>query len=187
MNEDVAMVLEMADGSMKSAISHLIKELVKIRAGKASPAMLEGILVEYYGAQTPLNQLSNVTAPDARTLSIQPFDKSALQNIEKAIMMANLGLNPQNNGEVILINVPQLTEERRRDLVKQAKSEGEHAKVSIRNARKEANDEVKKLEKDEISEDEAKDATAEVQKLTDGYSKKVDDLLATKESEIMTI
>ncbi len=187
MDEEVKMVLDMAEESMSAAIEHLNKGLVKIRAGKAHQSMLDGIYVEYYGAQTPLNQVSNVNALDARTLSIQPFDKSALENIEKAIMAANIGLNPQNNGELIMINVPQLTEERRKSLVKQAKAEGEHAKVSIRNARKEANDEIKKLEKETISEDLAKMAEEDIQKLTDSFSQKVDNMMAEKEKDIMTV
>lgn len=185
--EEVDMILDMAKESMDGAIDHLIKELGKIRAGKAHPSMLDGVYVDYYGTNTPLNQVSNINTPDARTISIQPWEKAMLEPIEKAIMMANLGLNPQNNGELIMINVPPLTEERRRDLVKQTKAEGEHAKVSIRNARKEANDEIKKLQKDAISDDLAKDAEDRVQKLTDSYGSKVDSYLSTKESDIMTV
>lgn len=185
--EEVNMILEMADDAMKAAIEHLRKELLKIRAGKAHPTMLDGIFVDYYGSKSPLNQVSNVNTPDARTISIQPWEKSMLEPIEKAIMMANLGLNPQNNGEIIMINVPPLTEERRKNLVKQSKTEGEHAKVSVRNARKEANDEIKKLQKDTISEDLAKDSEDRVQKLTDKYIQMVDELLAVKEKDIMTV
>jgi ribosome recycling factor len=185
--EEVNMILEMADDAMKSAIDHLRKELLKIRAGKAHPTMLDGIFVDYYGSKSPLNQVSNVNTPDARTISIQPWEKSMLEPIEKAIMMANLGLNPQNNGEIIMINVPPLTEERRKNLVKQSKTEGEHAKVSVRNARKEANDEIKKLQKDALSEDLAKDAEERVQKLTDKYIQTVDELLSVKEKDIMTV
>jgi ribosome recycling factor len=186
--EEIEMILDMARDAMDAAIQHLTKELVKIRAGKAHPSMLDGIFVDYYGANTPLNQVSNVNTPDARTISVQPWEKAMLEKIEKAIMMANIGLNPQNNGELIMISVPPLTEERRRTLVKQTKSEGEHAKVSIRNARKEANDEIKKLQKDaEISEDAAKAAEDRVQKLTDSFSHKVDDHLAAKEKDIMTV
>ncbi len=185
--EEINMVLEMAEDGMKSSIDHLIKELSKIRAGKAHPSMLDGIMVDYYGSQTPLNQVSNVNTPDARTISIQPWEKAMLEPIEKAIMMANLGLNPQNNGELIMINVPPLTEERRKNLVKQTKTEGEHARVSIRNARKEANDEIKKLQKEAISDDLAKDAEDKVQKLTDKYTQSVEDLLAKKEKDIMTV
>jgi ribosome recycling factor len=185
--EEIKMILEMAEDGMKSSIDHLQKELAKIRAGKAHPSMMDGVMVDYYGSQTPLNQVSNVNTPDARTISIQPWEKSMLEPIEKAIMMANLGLNPQNNGELIMINVPPLTEERRRNLVKQTKTEGEHARVSIRNARKEANDEIKRLQKDSISDDLAKDAEDKVQKLTDKYNQSVEDLLERKEKDIMTV
>lgn len=181
------MVFEMAKESMASSVSHLANELVKIRAGKATPSMLEGVKVEYYGALTPLNQVSNVNTPDGRTLTVQPFEKGILEDIEKAIINANLGLNPQNNGDIIIINVPTLTEERRRDLLKKAKAEGEDAKVSIRNARKEANDEIKKLEKDGLAEDLAKDAEEEIQKLTNTFSAKVDQLIDEKEKDIMTV
>lgn len=181
------MILDMAEDAMKSSIEHLQKELGKIRAGKAHPSMLEGIMVDYYGSQTPLSQVSNVNTPDARTISIQPWEKTMLEPIEKAIMMANLGLNPQNNGELIMINVPPLTEERRRDLVKQTKTEGEHARVSIRTARKDANDEIKRLQKDAISEDLAKDAEDKVQKLTDKHTQMVEEFLIKKEADIMKV
>ena len=185
--EEINMVLDMAKESMSAAIEHLIKELGKIRAGRASSRMLDGVYVDYYGSQTPLNQVSNINTPDGRTISIQPWEKAMLEPIEKAIMVANLGLNPQNNGELIMINIPPLTEERRKALVKQTKAEGEHAKVSIRNARKEANDEIKAMKEDAISDDLAKDAEEKVQKLTDTYTKKVDDLLEVKEKDIMTV
>lgn len=181
------MIHEEAEASMKKAVSHLEDELLKIRAGKASPAMLEGVKVDYYGSLTPLNQVANVNTPDARTISVQPWEKKMLETIEKAIMNANLGLNPQNNGELIMINVPPLTEERRKDLVKRAKAEGEHAKVSVRTARKDANDEIKKLEKDGLSEDLAKDAEAEVQSLTDSYNTRIENEVGRKEKDIMTI
>lgn len=181
------MIHEEAAASMKKAVGHLEDELLKIRAGKASPAMLEGVKVDYYGSLTPLNQVANVNTPDPRTISVQPWEKKMLETIEKAIMNANLGLNPQNNGELIMINVPPLTEERRKDLVKRAKAEGEHAKVSVRTARKDANDEIKKLEKDGLSEDLAKDAEAEVQKLTDDFNTKIDNEVGRKEKDIMTI
>ena len=187
MDEMLQMIKEEAEGAMKKAVTHLEDELVKIRAGKASPAMLDGIKVDYYGSQTPLNQVSNINTPDPRTISVQPWEKAMIEPIEKAIMMANLGLNPQNNGDLIMINVPPLTEERRRDLVKRAKAEGEHAKVSIRNARKEANDEIKKLQKDGMSEDMAKDAESEIQRLTDHFSTKVDNEVERKEKDIMVI
>ena len=185
--EEIEMIYDMAKESMESALDHLHKELLKIRAGKASASMLEGVFVDYYGTNTPLNQVSNINTPDARTISIQPWEKPMLPIIEKAIMVANLGLNPQNNGELIMINVPALTEERRLNLVKQTKAEGEHARVSIRNARKEANDEIKKLQKDAISDDLAKDSEDRIQKLTDSYGKTVDSSLEVKEKDIMTV
>jgi ribosome recycling factor len=169
---------------MSNAITHLEKELISIRAGKATPAMLSTVMVDYYGSQTPLAQVANVNTPDARTLSIQPWEKNMLQEIEKAIQIANLGLNPMNNGDLIMINVPPLTEERRRDLAKQAKAEAEHAKVGVRNARKDANNDIKKVN---ISEDMKKNAEADVQTLTDSYVKKIDEKLAVKEKEIMTV
>ena len=187
MQEEADFVIESCKESMKAAIRHLEKELVHIRAGKASPAMLDGVQVEYYGTMTPLNQVSNVSTPDARTIAIQPWEKNLIPDIEKAIMAANLGLNPENNGEIIRINIPVLTEERRKLLVKQVHSEGEKAKISIRGARKDANDELKKLQKDGLSEDLEKDAEGEVQKMTDEYGKNVDSLVDAKEQDIMTI
>jgi len=187
MNEEIQFIFDAAKEAMESAMTHLDSELQKIRAGKASPMMLNKVVVEYYGSLTPLNQVANVNAIDGRTLSIQPFEKSLLEEIEKGIAHANLGLNPQNNGETILINIPALTEERRMELSKQAKAEGEDAKVGIRNARKEANDEIKKLGNDGLSEDQAKDAEGEVQKITDIFSGKIDDLIAAKEKDIMTV
>ena len=187
MEEEVEFVIENCEENMKAAIGHLEKELVHIRAGKASPSMLDGIQVEYYGTMTPLNQVSNVSTPDARTIAIQPWEKGLIPVIEKSIMAANLGLNPDNNGEVIRINIPVLTEERRKDLVRQVNNEGENAKVSIRTARKEAKDELKKLLKNGLSEDMEKDAEEEVQNLTDKYGKKVDALVEAKEKDIMTI
>ena len=187
MNEELEFVFDATKEAMENAMLHLDSELQKIRAGKASPMMLNKVAVEYYGSLTPLNQVANVNAIDGRTLSIQPFEKSLLEEIEKGIAHANLGLNPQNNGETILINIPALTEERRMELSKQAKAEGEDAKVGVRNARKEANDEIKKLKNDGLSEDQAKDAEAEVQKITDGYSAKIDALIEAKEKDIMTV
>ena len=187
MQEEVDFILENCEENMRAAIKHLEKELVHIRAGKASPTMLDGIQVEYYGSMTPLNQVSNVSTPDARTIAVQPWEKGLIPVIEKAIMAANLGLNPENNGEIIRINIPVLTEERRKDLVKQVHNEGENAKVSIRTARKEAKDELKKLLKEGLSEDVEKDAESEVQNLTDKYGKKVDSLVEAKEKDIMTI
>ena len=184
MNEEIEFIIDAAKEQMESAIDHLIKELRTIRAGKATPAMLSTVMVEYYGSQTPLSQVANVNTPDARTISIQPWEKQLLQDIEKAIMIANLGFNPMNNGESIIINVPPLTEERRRELAKQAKAEAEHAKVGVRNARKDANNDVKKLD---ISEDLKKNTETDIQDLTDSFVKKVDDVYATKEREIMTV
>ncbi len=187
MDEEVDFVLEHIKEKMSDGIAHLDKELLHIRAGKASPSMLDGVMVEYYGSMTQLNQVSNVSTPDARTIAVQPWEKGLISVIEKAIMNANLGFNPDNNGEIIRINIPVLTEERRIDLVKQVNQEGETAKISIRTARKEANDSLKKLQKDGLSEDLEKDAEAAVQRLTDDFGKKIDDLVKTKEKDIMTI
>ena len=185
--EEIDFILESTEESMIGSIAHLEKEFLNIRAGKASPQMLGSVFVDYYGSQTPLSQVSNVNIPDARTITIQPYEKSMLHTIEKAIMFANLGFNPMNNGENIIINVPALTEERRRDLVKQAKAEAEDAKIGIRNARKDANTDIKKLEKEGTSEDICKSAEEDVQKLTDAFIRKVDEHLAAKEAEIMKV
>jgi len=185
--EEIEFILDSTEESMIGSIAHLEKEFLNIRAGKASPQMLGSVFVDYYGAQTPLSQIANVNIPDARTITIQPYEKSMLQVIEKAIMIANIGFNPMNNGDVIIINVPALTEERRRDLVKQAKAESEDAKIGIRNARKDANTEIKKLEKEGTSEDVCKSAEEEVQKLTDTFIRKIDEHLAHKEAEIMKV
>lgn len=187
MTEEIDFILESTEESMKGSIAHLEKSFLNIRAGKASPAMLGSVFVDYYGSQTPLAQVSNINVPDARTITIQPYEKSMLQPIEKAIMIANLGFNPMNNGDIVIITVPPLTEERRRDLVKQAKQESEDAKISIRNARKDANSDIKKLEKDGTSEDVCKAAEEEVQQLTNNFIKKVDEVLAAKEAEIMKV
>lgn len=184
MDEEVKFVLDSAKESMDGSISHLEKAFIKIRAGKASPVMLSSVMVDYYGSQTPLSQVSNINTPDARTISVQPWEKNLLGEIETAIMNANLGFNPMNNGEMVIINVPPLTEERRIQLVKQAKAEAEDAKVSIRSARQEANKELKALE---ISEDLLKNAEVDVQELTDAYIKKVDSTLSVKEAEIMKV
>lgn len=184
MNEEIEFILDTAKEAMNKAIAHLEKELVSIRAGRATPAMLSTVMVEYYGAQTPLGQVANVNTPDARTLSIQPWEKSMLQEIEKAIQIANLGFNPMNNGDLIMINVPPLTEERRRGLAKQAKAEAEDAKVGVRNARKEANNDLKKLD---ISEDLLKNAEDDVQNLTDKFIRIIEEKLSVKEKEIMTV
>ena len=187
MTEEVNFHLDIAKEAMQEAISHLENVLGKIRAGKANPQMLRTVKVDYYGVQTPLAQAANISTPDAQTISIQPFDKNLIAEIEQAIMDSNLGFNPSNNGDKVIINVPPLTEERRRDLVKQAKSEIENAKVSIRNIRQKANDEIKKLAKDGLSEDLARDAEKSIQDLTNSFSKKIDDLFSMKEAEIMTV
>ena len=181
------MILEEAQNGMDKAISHLNLELGKIRAGRANPSMLDSVKVDYYGTLTPLSQIGNVSTLDSRTLTIQPWEKAMLDEITKAIINANLGLNPQNNGEVILISVPVLTEERRKELVKRAKSEGEHAKVSIRSQRKDANDMIKSLKDEGLSEDQIKDSEAEIQKITDSFTKKVDEFVALKETDIMKV
>ena len=181
------MILEEAQDGMDKAISHLNLELGKIRAGRANPSMLDSVKVDYYGSLTPLSQIGNVSTLDSRTLTIQPWEKAMLDEITKAIINANLGLNPQNNGEVILISVPVLTEERRKELVKRAKSEGEHAKVSIRSQRKDANDMIKSLKDEGLSEDQIKDSEVEIQKITDSFTKKVDEFVGLKETDIMKV
>ncbi|MEW4923268.1 ribosome recycling factor [Algibacter sp. 2305UL17-15] len=185
MNEDIQFILDTTKEAMDNAISHLKKQFVNIRAGKASPAMLGSVMVDYYGTQTPLNQVANVNTPDGRTITVQPWEKSMLQEIERGIAYANLGFNPMNNGETIIINVPPLTEERRRDLAKQAKAEAEDAKVSIRAARKDAMNDVKKNE--DVSEDLKNNAEIDIQQMTDNHVKKVDELFDNKEKEIMTV
>lgn len=187
MTEEVNMAIDEATSNMKKAIVHLELELNKVRAGKAHPSMLGSVMVDYYGSMTPLAQVANVNTPDGRTLSVQPWEKPMLDKISTAIINANLGLNPQNNGEVIMINVPALTEERRIDLTKRARAEGEHAKVSIRNARKEANDFVKEAIKEGLSEDEGKRAEMKIQDLTSSYNASVDKILEEKEKDIMTV
>lgn len=187
MEDEVELILDLCKEKMASAIEHLEKELVHIRAGKASTRMLDGVFVDYYGSSTPLQQVSNVSTPDARTIAIQPWEKNLIPEIEKAIINANLGFNPDNNGEMIRISVPPLTEERRKILAKQANGEGENAKVSVRSARKDANDALKKLLKDGLSEDLEKDAETEVQDMTNKYVKVVDDQLEQKIKEIFTI
>ena len=187
MDENVSFILESAQESMDSAIDHLNRELTKIRAGKANPLMLESVMVEYYGAQTPIKQVSSILSQDARTLVVTPFDKSALANIERGIIAANLGLNPSNNGERIIVPIPMLTEERRRNLSKQAKNEGETCKVSIRNTRRDANSELKALKDEGISEDEIKTGEDGIQKITNTFGGRVDEIIKKKEAEIMTI
>ena len=185
MNEELQFILDSTKEAMINAIKHLEKQLLNIRAGKASPSMLGSVMVDYYGSQTPLSQVANVNTPDGRTITVAPWEKNMLQEIERAIMIANIGFNPMNNGETIIINVPPLTEERRRNLAKQAKSESEDAKIGIRNARKDANNDLKKLS--EISEDLQKNAEFDIQEMTDLYVKKIDDIFNLKEKEIMTV
>jgi|TARA_B110000014_G_scaffold256202_1_gene239001 ribosome recycling factor len=187
MTEEIELILDLAEEQMKESISRLESVLSKIRAGKASPQMLSAVKVDYYGAITPLTQMANINTPDSQTISIQPFDKSIIGDIEKAIVEANLGLNPMNNGDLIIINVPALTEERRKELVKQVKLETENCKVSIRNARQRSNDEVKKLAKDGLSEDMARDAESSVQNLTDKFIVIIDKHFTDKEKDVMTI
>ncbi len=187
MTEDIKMVIDMTLESMEKALFHLDESLAQIRAGKANPRMLDSLTVDYYGNETPLPQVSNINTPDARTIKVQPWEKNMIGPIEKAIQNSNLGLNPSNNGESIILNIPPLTEERRIDLVKQSKGEGENAKVSVRNARKDAIDQFKQMQKDGLSEDMEKDAEAEAQKITDDFSRKVEEMIKKKEEEIMTL
>jgi ribosome recycling factor len=187
MSELIKKQVNDARAAMDKAIDHAEGELQKIRAGKASPSMLDDVMVDYYGSPTPLNQVGSVNTPDARTIVIQPWEKSLLSGIEKAIMEANLGVNPQNDGVIIRINVPPLTEERRRDLVKKAKAEAETGKIAIRNIRKDANEKIRRLKSEGVSEDEMKAGEHEVQKLTDSYIQKVDQLSDAKEKDIMTV
>ncbi len=187
MNEDVQMQFEILEESLNNSVAHLQKELLKLRAGKASPHMLSGITVENYGQKTPLNQVANVGTMDAQTIVVQPWDKTLIGVIEKEIQKANLGFNPQNNGERIVINVPPLTEERRRDLVKFVKNEEEKCKISIRNARRETLDAFKKMKEEGLSEDEQKRAEIKVQEKIDEYIKKVEEIIKDKEKEIMTV
>lgn len=187
MNEEVQMVYEMTKERMEKAIEHLDNELIRIRAGKANVHILDGVLVDYYGTPTPLTQVSNLSTPDARTIMIQPWEKAMIGPIEKALMNSNVGITPSNNGEVIRLAIPQLTEERRRDLVKQVKNEGENARVSVRNARRDANEEYKSMQKDGLSEDETKDAEDAIQKLTNEFTENVETIVDAKDKDIMTI
>lgn len=187
MNEEVELIQMDAEESMQRGLKHLESELARIRAGRASINMFDGIMVDYYGSPTPLTQVSSINVPDARTLAIQPWEKTMIDPIEKAILAANLGITPQNNGEVIRINIPMLTEERRRDLVKQVKTEGESAKISIRNVRRDANDQLKKLLKEGLSEDLQKDAESLIQNLTDKFIKQIDEIIDAKDKDIMTV
>ncbi len=185
MEEEIDFQLEHAQEQMDKTVKHTAQELSKIRAGKAMPSLLEGLMVEYYGNPTPINQVASVTSPDARTIAIKPWEKSMIPEIEKAIVNSDLGLNPQNDGELVRINIPPLTEERRVMLVKQAKNEAEQGKISLRSIRKEINDALKKI--DHVSEDLIKDAENEVQKITDSHTNRIDELLESKEKDIMTI
>ncbi|GGG34339.1 ribosome recycling factor [Bizionia arctica] len=184
MNEDIQFIIDSTKESMDAAIRHLEKQFANIRAGKATPAMLGSVMVDYYGSQTPLSQVANVNTPDGRTITVQPWEKNMIQEIERGIMYANLGFNPMNNGDTIIINVPPLTEERRINLAKQAKAEAEDAKIGVRSARKDANGDIKKAD---VSEDLQKNAEADIQNLTDKYVIKIDGALDVKEKEIMTI
>lgn len=187
MTEEAQLVLMETEENMAKAIQHLEKELQKLRTGKASPQMLEGIKIDYYGAMTPIEQTANINTPDPRQIIIQPWDKSVIGEIERAIINANLGFNPKNEGEVLRIIVPALTEERRKELVKKAKSEAENAKVSVRNIRRTSNDQAKGLEKEGLSEDEVKRLQDEIQKVTDRFIENVDKVVAQKEKDIMTV
>jgi len=187
MNEEVELVIEETKDRMQKALEHLEYELARLRAGRANPVLLDGITVDYYGVNSPLSQVSNINTPDAKTILIQPWEKNMLGTIEKAILAANIGLTPMNNGEVIRISIPPLTEDRRHQLVKQVRNEGETAKISLRNARKWANDELKKMLKDGLPEDVEKNASENIQDMTHDFSAKVDKVMATKEKEVMTV
>ena len=187
MNEEINFCLDLAREQMQESLNHLEISLSKIRAGKASPQMLRSVVVDYYGSVTPLTQMANVTTPDSQTITIQPFDKSMISDIEQAIVNAQLGFNPSNNGEKVIINVPALTEERRRDLVKQVKIEIEKSKISCRNIRQKSNDELKKIGKEGISEDIIRDAEESVQLITNEYTIKIDNIFSSKESDIMQV
>lgn len=187
MNEEINFCLDLAREQMQESLNHLEISLSKIRAGKASPQMLRAVVVDYYGSVTPLTQMANVTTPDSQTITIQPFDKSMIADIEQAIVNAQLGFNPSNNGEKVIINVPALTEERRRDLVKQVKIEIEKSKISCRNIRQKSNDELKKIGKEGVSEDVIRDAEESVQLITNEYTIKIDDIFSAKESDIMQV
>jgi ribosome recycling factor len=187
MTDDSLFLLDETEEQMELAYGHLEKEFTRIRAGKASPQLLEDIKVDFYGVMTPLNQAANINTPDARTIVVQPWDKSVLSAIEKAILAANLGFTPMNNGEIIRISIPPITEERRKELVKKAKIEAENARIAIRNLRRNANDKAKKLEKEGVPEDEIKQLEKEIQDITDKWIVKIDKLVETKEKDILTI
>ena len=187
MSEEIRKILSDTEASMVKALNHLEAELVKIRAGKANPAMLDGIMADYYGNPTAINQIANISALDARTISVQPWEKNMLQPIERAIIMANIGINPQNDGNIIRLFLPPLTEERRKEFVKKCNAEGEHAKVAIRNIRRDSIEHIKKLQKDGLSEDICKDAEKEAQDTTNKYILLIEKHLAAKEKEIMAV
>ncbi len=187
MSEELSLIMDDAEQHMNKAIQHLEIELVKIRAGRANPNMLDGIVVDYYGSPTPISQVGNISAVDARTITIQPWEKNMLQPIERAIINSNIGLTPQNDGVIIRLFLPPLTEERRKELVKRVNGEGEHTKVAIRNIRRDAIEHVKKLQKDGLSEDAAKDAEKDIQAITDKYTAQIDKHLEAKDKEIMSV
>jgi ribosome recycling factor len=187
MNEELQLILDTTEESMQSSVSHLEDQLVKIRGGRASVGLLDGLFVDYYGVNTALSQVANLNTPDARTITVQPWEKNMLEPITKVIQGANLGFNPSNNGVMIICAIPPMTEERRKALVKKAKEEGEEARVSVRNARRDANEEIKKMVKGGLPEDEGKEAEAKVQTMTDSYISKVEKHLEAKEKEIMTV
>ena len=187
MSDDITLLMDDTEDLMNKAIAHLESELIKIRAGKANPQIVDGIMVDYYGSLTPIAQVGNISVMDARTLSIQPWEKNLLQPIERAIIAANIGINPQNDGNMIRLFLPPLTEERRKELVKKANAEGEHSKVAIRNIRREAIEHIKKLQKDGLSEDAAKDAEEDIQQLTNKFISLVEKHLVKKDKEIMAV
>lgn len=187
MSQELNNIIDESQDAMSKAITHLEAELIKVRAGKATPNIVDGIVVDYYGNPTPISQVGNVSVADARTLTIQPWEKNMLQPIERAIIQANIGLNPQNDGNMIRLFLPPLTEERRRELVKRAQNEGEQSKVAIRSIRRDAMEQVKKLQKNGLSEDLSKDAETRIQEITDRHISLVDKHLGTKEKEIMTV
>jgi len=187
MEEEVQIYLDDAKEMMEKALTHLLNELIKMRAGKANPQMLDGIHADYYGVSTPLSQIANINTPDAKSIVIQPWEKKMMEPIEKAILAANIGVTPMNNGDVIRLNLPPLTEERRKQLVKTVKHEGENAKVSIRNVRREVIEEFKKMQKEGLPEDSVKNAEEKVEKLVDTHYKKVEEIVGKKEQEIMTV
>ena len=184
MNEKLEIILKVAEDKMQSSLKHLENELLNIRAGKANPNMLKSVMVDYYGNSTAIGQLANINTPDSKSLIVQPWDKSILQEIEKGIINANLGFNPMNNGDTIIVSIPPLTEERRKELVKIVRNESENSKISIRNIRKDSNHEIKKTD---VSDDEKKNYEIDIQELTDNFISKIDSVLKVKEKEIMTV